>query len=128
MSTGTFHGSCFCKRVTFEAAIDLSAGTHRCNCTSCRKRRWWSVKVAPEQFRLLTGADALDPSGRFCATSGVLTFRPMPVADWNPRAYVSVSVAALDDLAPEALLAAPVTFYDGLHDDWANAPAETRHL
>ncbi|MFO0649302.1 MAG: GFA family protein [Polyangiales bacterium] len=128
MSTKTFHGSCYCKRITFEAEIDFSTGTHKCNCTSCWKRRWWSVKAAPEQFRVLTGADAFDPTGRFCATCGALTFRHAPVADWNPKAYVSVSVAALDDVAPDELLAAPVTFYDGLHDNWWNPPAETRHL
>lgn len=128
MSTKTFHGSCYCKRITFEAEIDLAAGTHKCNCTSCWKRRWWSVKAAPSHFRLLTGADAFDPSGRFCATCGVLTFRHAPVADWNPTAYVSVSVASLDDVAPDALLAAPVTYYDGRHDNWWQTPAETRHL
>ena len=128
MSTKTFHGSCYCKAITFEAEIDFSAGTHKCNCKSCWKRRWWSVKAAPEQFRVLTGADAFDASGRFCATCGVLTFRHAPVADWNPKAYVSVSVAALDDVTPEELLAAPTTFYDGLHDNWWNPPAETRHL
>lgn len=128
MSLKTFHGSCFCKRITFEAEIDFAAGTHKCNCTSCWKRRWWSVKAEPERFRLLTGADAFDPGGRFCATCGALTFRHAPVADWNPKAYVSVSVAALDDLAPDELLAAPVTFYDGLHDNWWSTPAETRHL
>jgi len=26
------------------------------------------------------------------------------------------------------LMAAAVTFMDGLHDDWFNAPAEMRHL
>ena len=55
MTMKTYHGSCQCKRVRFEADIDLSQGTGKCNCTSCWKRRWWSVKVKPEHFRSLGG-------------------------------------------------------------------------
>ena len=127
MSLKTFHGSCYCKRVTFEAEIDFSAGTHKCNCTSCWKRRWWTVKVAPEDFTV-TGEDALDPSARFCASCGVAVFRRVPVMDWNPVAYVSLSVASVDALDPAELLAAKVTYYDGLADNWGHAPAEVRHL
>lgn len=39
-----------------------------------------------------------------------------------------VRVAAIDDLSVDALVAAPVTFCDGRHDNWWNSPAETRHL
>ena len=42
--------------------------------------------------------------------------------------YVTVHLAELDDLPVADLIAAPVTFMDGLHDNWQNAPAETRHL
>ena len=42
--------------------------------------------------------------------------------------YVSVHLAALDDLPAEELIAAPVHFMDGLHNNWRNPPAETRHL
>jgi hypothetical protein len=49
-------------------------------------------------------------------------------AEWNDGAYVSINVAALDDLTPAELLSAPVQYRDGLHDNWWNTPAETRHL
>jgi hypothetical protein len=42
--------------------------------------------------------------------------------------YVSVHLAALDDLPVEYLIAAPIHYMDGLHDDWQNPPAERRHL
>lgn len=128
MSKKHYRGSCACKRVTFEADIDFSQGTHKCNCTSCWKRRWWTVKVEPADFKVLTGEDGLDPSGRFCATCGVATFRHVPVFEWNPKPYVSLSVASLDDLAPTELLEAEVTYYDGLADNWWSRPAEVRHL
>ena len=84
------------------------------------------MKVQPEDFRVLSGEDALDPSGRFCVGCGVGTYRHMPVAEWNPAAYVSVSVASLDDLPPGDLVAAPVTYYDGVHDNWLEKPVELR--
>jgi hypothetical protein len=42
--------------------------------------------------------------------------------------YYNVNVACLDSVDIDELMAAPVTFYDGLNDDWENTPAETRHL
>jgi hypothetical protein len=128
MSKKHYQGSCACGRIRFEADIDFADGTHKCNCTSCWKRRWWTIKVAPEDFTVVSGEDALDPSDRFCATCGVAVYRHVPVMEWNPVAYVSVSVASLDGLDPAELLDAKVTYYDGLADNWWSTPAEVRHL
>ena len=137
MATRTYRGSCACKRITFEADVDLAAlGTCKCNCTSCWKRRWWSVWVQPTSFRSLTGAEelsALTPGaapghGGFCKHCGVIPYGWVPASEWNDGAYVSVNVAALDDLEPAELMAAPILFMDGRADNWWCVPAETSHL
>lgn len=134
----TLHGSCFCKRITFEADLDIAAlGTTKCNCTSCWKRRWWSVSVKPEAFRPLTGDAELaswrhgeppDAGGGFCRYCGVIPYARIAAAEWNDGPKVSINVAALDDLDPKDLLEAPITYCDGRNDNWWNPPEETRHL
>lgn len=134
----TYHGSCHCKAVTFEADIDLEQGTGKCNCTYCWKQRLWGAgHMQPGDFRLLSGEDMLadySKSGdwgeghhRFCSKCGTPTHGHGSIEAMGGP-YVSVSVAALDDLPVEDLIAAPVNLADGLHDNWWNKPAETRHL
>lgn len=136
MAKRTYRGSCHCGRVKFEADIDLAAGTSKCNCTSCWKRRWWSVRCAPEGFRSLSGEAELvwyrqgtaGGRGGFCKHCGVKPYAFVEKADWNPAEYVSINVATLDDLDPSELVNAPVQYFDGRADNWWNVPAEVRHL
>ena len=98
----TYTGGCHCGKVRFEADIDLSAGTGKCNCSICAKRRNWSAMVKPEAFRLLSGDDALTDyqwgtkSGhhRFCSTCGVASFGEGYVEEIG-GAYVAVAVMSL---------------------------------
>lgn len=136
MEKRTHQGSCHCGRVKFEASIDLSLGTSKCNCTSCWKKRWWSVRCRPEDFRAITGesemvderAGAASRPGGFCKHCGVKPYAWVDKSEWNPEQYVSINVACLDDLEPGDLLQAPVQFCDGRANNWWNPPSEARHL
>ena len=127
MSTKTFHGSCKCGAIRFEADLDLSKGTTKCNCTSCWKRRWWSIRASPEGFRALAGEDQLTKGG-FCQGCGVTPFGRVEAAEWNDGAYVAINVATLDDLDPRELMAAPLQLCDGRNDAWFQLPEFTAHL
>jgi hypothetical protein len=131
----TYHGSCHCGAVRFEADIDLSGGAGKCNCSICTKTRNWSITVKPNAFRLISGeADLSDyqfgsksAHHLFCRHCGVRPFGRGNIPEIGGE-YVSVQLAALDDATPAELIEAPVKYFDGRDNDWWHTPAETRHL
>lgn len=131
----TFKGSCHCGAIRYEADIDFSRGTGRCNCTFCLKARAWAAYVRPEAFRLAAESESGvgyhkhpdAPVKYHCARCGVLT-HARGDADYMGGPFVCVFVATLDDASPEDLLSGPIRYSDGLHNNWTQPPAETRHL
>ena len=122
----TYNGSCHCGAVRFEADIDIALGTNKCN---------WNVILKPDAFRLRSPQTALSDyqfgslSGHhyFCSHCGVRSFGRGHVEAIGGD-YVSVQVMALDDLDVAELLAAPIRYANGRHNDWGSVPAEHRHL
>jgi hypothetical protein len=130
----TYHGSCHCGAVRFEADIDLSQGTIRCNCSICAKIRFWPAIVQPAAFRLLSGRDDLSlylfntktDHHYFCRHCGVHPFGQGQSPRWGR--FYGVNLGCLDDVADAELANAPITYLDGRNDNWHTPPAEVRHL
>ncbi|TSD59682.1 GFA family protein [Variovorax sp. KBS0712] len=131
----TYHGSCHCGKVRFQALIDLAAGTGKCNCSICMKSRGWGAIVKPDDFTLLSGENDLSSyqfgsfsaEHLFCRHCGVKSFGRGNVPEIG-GAYVSVNVSCLDDATLEELSTAPVRYMDGRHNNWFEVPAEVRYL
>jgi hypothetical protein len=125
----TYHGSCHCGAVRYEADLDLAQGTFRCNCSMCFKSRAWLAPVAASDFRLLSGEESLADyqfnrhvlHHRFCKNCGVRSFS-------QSGDRLAVRVNCLDDADPQELIDAPVKYFDMRHDNMKTPPAETRHL
>jgi len=125
MSVRAYRGSCHCGAVRFEADIDLSIGTIRCNCTLCTKQRNWAALVVPSALRLLAGDESLTEyrcntrteQHLFCSVCGVRPFGKGDSPRWG--AYVAVSVHCLDDVTADELATVPVDYLDGRNANWS---------
>jgi hypothetical protein len=121
----TYRGSCHCGAVTFEADLDLTRDSYRCNCSICRRTRFWPAVANPEEFRLLSGASELTRYvfntrknvHYFCKHCGV---RPFGVGTETPIGTMyGVNLGCLEDVSDEELARIPVTYVDGRNDRFA---------
>jgi hypothetical protein len=130
----TDQGSCHCGAVRFEADIDLTQSTYRCNCSICRRTRFWAAVVKPEGFRLLDGEtewtqylfNTRKNHHYFCKHCGVRAFG---VGNETPVGkMIGVNVMCLEDIPDEELAGVPITYIDGRNDNWQHAPVFFSHL
>jgi hypothetical protein len=102
----TYEGGCHCGRVRLRVQADLASVTE-CNCSICTKKGFLHLIVPPENFELLSGADALTTyqfntgtaKHTFCTTCGIHPF-------YTPRSdpdKIDVNVRCLDGVDPSAL-------------------------
>lgn len=129
----TYRGSCHCGAVQFEADLDLAQPSFRCNCSICRRTRFWPAVARPENFRLLAGEPELTQYRfntrknvhYFCRHCGVRAFG---VGNDTPiGTMIGVNLGCLEDVSDEELSRVPITFVDGRHDRF-EAPAHFAHL
>jgi hypothetical protein len=130
----TYRGSCHCGAVTFEADLDLAQNSYRCNCSICRRTRFWPAIARPEHFRLLSGEAELTEyrfntrknQHLFCRHCGVRCFG---IGNETPigRMY-GINLGCLVDVSDEELAKVPIIYVDGLHDRWQSAPEFFSHL
>jgi len=95
-----YTGGCHCGAVRYEADMDLSKGTLRCNCSMCTKSGYLHLIVTKAQFRLTSVADSLTTyqfntgtaQHLFCSVCGIKSFY---VPRSHPDRY-SVNARCLD--------------------------------
>jgi hypothetical protein len=115
MSEASYHGSCQCQAVTFDATLDLDH-TVTCNCSRCQRLGAVLSFTPAEKFRLCTGAEGLNEyrfntkkiGHQFCKVCGIEPFAYGASSDGAP--IVAVNVNCLDGVDPRALAS---TRYDG---------------
>lgn len=130
----TYRGSCHCGAVRFEAELDLTQPSYRCNCSICRRNRFWPAIAKPEGFRILAGEEALTEylfntrrnQHFFCRHCGV---RPFGVGNDTPIGrMIGVNLGCLEDVDEAELARIPVVYVDGMNDRWGDTPAHVAHL
>jgi hypothetical protein len=129
----TYRGACHCGAVTFEAELDLTQSSYRCNCSICRRTRFWPAVARPEGFRLLTGEAELTQylfntrknQHYFCRHCGVRCFG---IGTETPIGKMyGVNLGCLIDVTDEELSKIPITRVDGLNNKMS-PPAFYSHL
>jgi hypothetical protein len=136
----TYHGSCHCGEIRFEADLDLDEGIRKCNCSFCWKLGYRKAFAAYTGLRIVEGREGMRnyqptpsmwPKGDIdhyhCANCGGQTFSRGYLEKMGGD-FWAVNVACLDDATEEELAAAPVIYEDGKRDRQESAPKITSYL
>lgn len=130
----TYSGSCHCGAVRFEADLDLAQASFRCNCSICRRTRFWAAVALPGGLRLLAGEQDLTEylfnrrknQHFFCRHCGV---RPFGIGNDTPMGQMfGVNIGCLEGVTEEELARIPITRVDGLNERWDRPPEAGAHL
>lgn len=129
----TYTGSCHCGALRFEADLDLTQSTYRCNCSICRRTRFWPAVATEGGFRIISGEGELTKytfnshknHHYFCKHCGVRSFG---IGNDTPMGKMyGVNVGCLDGLTDKELAELKITYVDGLHDKF-EPPEHVIHL
>jgi hypothetical protein len=109
----TYVGSCHCGAVRFEADIDLSSGTNKCNCSICTKLGAVWAFAPKSKFTLARGEDKQGDylfnkkrlHHRFCTTCGIESYAEGTSPDGSPTVGINLRCLEgvdVDKLSPRA--------------------------
>lgn len=129
----TYLASCHCGAVKIEVDLDLEQSTYRCNCSICRRTRFWPAVAKEDAVRFLHGEDQLTRytfnthknEHYFCKHCGVRVFgigTDTPIG----KMY-GINLGCIESLSEKNLSELKITYIDGQHDKFA-APEFTQHL
>jgi hypothetical protein len=115
-------GGCHCGAVRFEAEIPPAVELLDCNCSICSMTGFRHLIVPHADFRLLSGADALNSyrfgtgaaNHLFCRICGVKSF-------YQPRSHPDAWSVNFNALGDASGLSITVTTFDGRN--WEQAAA-----
>lgn len=129
-----YRASCHCGCVVVEVALDLSQPSYRCNCSICRRTRFWPAIALPENFNLVAGEGDLTRyvfghqmnHHFFCRHCGIRVFG---VGNDTPMGKIyGIHIGCLEGVSEHELSRIPVTYVDGMFDRWNAPPEFIRHL
>jgi len=130
----TYKATCHCGRVAIEASLDLTQPSYRCNCSICRRNRFWPAVATSDRFRIVSGESELiryvfgqeKNHHYFCRHCGVRVFG---VGNETPMGKMyGVNIGCLEGVTEEELSRIPITYVDGMHDRWGSRPEFFHHL
>lgn len=115
MAARKYTGGCQCGAVRYEVSLDL-AQVISCNCSRCAKLGWLLTFAAPQDFKLLSGADSSAEyqfnkhviHHLFCKTCGIESYARGTRPDGLEM--VAVNARCLDGVDSDSLA---VTKFDG---------------
>ena len=124
----TYRASCHCGRVAIEADLDLTQSSYRCNCSICRRNRFWPAVATPDHFRLISGEGELTRYV-FSQEKNHHYFRVFGVGNETPMDKMyGINIGCLEGVTEEELSRIPITYIDGMHDRWGSSPDFFQHL